>query len=190
MTRWSLSNYFRKTSHAQFSQLTAEFKQACETAFGTECALDIRLLSRPKVFTTFWLDDDAQESINEANRRAEILRTENLDDVTKEQWDSAAYVEVGAHPINTEQSPDHAFGHAEFKGILSKTATFYMQGGNQTKNAATQMVANHKWMLAGDGFDSNGQQSATGLMSVAGRIGMPSSIVAGILSKGRKNFTL
>lgn len=190
MTRWSLSNYFRKTSHGQFTQLATEFKAACENAFSTECALDIRLLSRPKVFTTFMLDDDAMDFLAKENKNAEIIRTNALTDITKEQWEAARYAEINVSPADRSQAPENAFGHAEFKGILSKTATFYMQGGDKTEKAAAQMADNHKWMLVGDGFDSNGRQSAMGLISVAASMGLPSRITAGILTKGRKKFDI
>ncbi len=156
MTRWSLKNIFRPVTHGQFVDYTNQFKQAAENSFGTECSIQIRALTQPKAYTTFW-DDDIQSGLDAINEQNTILRTENLSDVTSEVWAKAGYVEVNVRPVDCDKAPDHAFGHAEFKGEKPRQATFYIQpNGDDAREA---MVSSAKGKVIGDGFESNGSRS-------------------------------
>lgn len=172
MNRWSLKNIFRSVTHSQFADYTRQFKQAAETSFGAECSLQICALTQPKAYTTFW-DDDIQSSLDEINERNTILRTENLSDLTPEVWSKSGYVEVIVSPIDRQQAPDSAFGHAEFKGGLPRQATFYIQPDGQ--NVREAMVSSAKGKLVGSGFDSNGSRSwavPAGLARLGSRSGL------------------
>lgn len=98
MTRWSLSNIFRKLNFTQFTDLSTEFKNAAEQIFGTECAVDITLMSRPKAYTTLY-DDDEFERLKKINDANTLLKTDSIENVTQEQWNEAGYVEIGVRPI-------------------------------------------------------------------------------------------
>ena len=157
-SRWSLSNQFQAISHEQAGNYVTAFKAAVEESFGTECALDIRILSVPKLYTTF-LDDDVQSFLDETNKNNTILSTNNPAEVTPELWEQAGYVEVGVRPIDRTQAPeDYAFGHVEFKGQYPRQATFYVQpNGDDVKRA---MLAQKSFTTAvGDGYTSNGLNS-------------------------------
>lgn len=156
MTRWSLRNIFMPISHKQFSDYTEQFKKAAEQSFDTACKLKIRVLNAPKVYTTFW-DDDIQGNLDSINDANTLLETENIAEVTKELWKKAGYVEVMVRPENPDAAPDHAFGHAEFKGNLSRQATFYIQPDGE--GARDDMVSQARGKLVGDGFSSNGTRS-------------------------------
>ena len=159
MIHWSLKNIFLPVTHRQFVDYTSQFKKAAEVSFGTECSLQIRALTKPKAYTTF-CDDDIESALDEINEGNTILKTENLSDVTLDVWLNSSYVEVNVTPIDHQQAPDSAFGHAEFKGEKTRQATFYIQpNGEDVKHA---MVLSATGKILGDGFESNG--------SISGRI--------------------
>lgn len=174
-SRWSLSNRFKAISYDQAGRYVAEFKSAAEESFGTECVLDITLMSANKVYTTFW-DEDLQASLDATNASNTILRTNDHAQVTPELWDQAAYVEVGVRPADPSKATEsYAFGHVEFKGSRPRQATFYIQPDGE--GVMQQMLAKKAFgVAAGDGYDSNGENSGFVPMSVA-RI-MPSSLMA------------
>lgn len=157
MERWSLSNYFRQVSHKQFVDYTTKLKLVSEAAFRSECEVDIHLKDRTKVYTTFY-DPALQDIVDRENEGGTVIKTGNIDDVTKEHWNAAAYAEVTVRPVDKDQAPDYAFAHAEFKGRLPRQATFYIQGGENTHNAKLSFLVNMSGRI-GDGYESNGQRS-------------------------------
>lgn len=156
MTRWSLKNIFRDVTHEQFNTYTTQFKQAAEKSFGTECKLEIRALSAPKVYTTY-CDDDLQSNLDSINDSATLLVTDKLSDMTEALWKAARYVEITLRPADPEKAPRYAFAHAEFKGTQPEQATFYIQPDGEDAKAA--IIAQQKHKRIGDGFDGNGRRS-------------------------------
>lgn len=151
MSRWSISNLFRAVTHKQFVDYTTQFQQAAEKSFNTECFLEIRALTRPKVYTTFW-DEDMQRNLNATNDRNTILKTQNLTDITHEIWNKAGYIEVTVRPNDEEKAPRYAFGHAEFKGNRPRQATFYIQPDGE--DAEQSVLSQTSAKRIGDGFES------------------------------------
>ncbi len=188
MTRFCLSNLFCRLSYNQFMEIGREFKSACEHAFGTKCTPDIKLLSRAKAYTTFMLDPEDQKNLDAKNEEAEILTTSDFSLITKDIWEQAQYVEIKIRPTNKNAGPDYAFGHVEFKGRLPKTATFYAQGGDKTDALARNMRFNHIFMIAGDGFESNGVQSAEAFRTISKQLGASDKNTNEIIRRG--NFDL
>lgn len=160
MQRLSLSNRFRKISHAKFIALAKDFKQACEGAFGTQCSVEISALSAPKAYTTF-MDDRIQEVLDRANESNHLGKAGSIEDVTKEMYRAAKYIEMTVRPVNEDQAPDYAFGHVEFGGNRPRQATFYIQGGKDCAEACEYMVSRHENMKVGDGYDGNGTRSTS-----------------------------
>ncbi len=152
MIRWSLSNHFFKMSHRQFVQLTTQFYQAAEEAFGTKCYLEIETLKRPKTYTTF-VDPHVEAEINEKNGLP-TFKGRFAHDLTPQMWHAAGHVEVFIRPINKERAPQHAFAHIEFKGIRPRQATFYMQP--ECGNTQAIFLAANANLRAGDGLRGNG----------------------------------
>jgi hypothetical protein len=180
MSRLGLSNLFTRIGLNQFKSLSQEFQTACENAYGAPCRTEIKLLKQPEVYTTFMLDDDVMQDLADQNRAQEILKTDNFDDISAEIWQQARYAKIVVRPVNENDAPSHAFATAEFKGRLARTATFYMQGGDKTEQAMADLRQSHRLMRASDGYESNGVQSASAFMAVAGTLG---SHAQGIASK-------
>ncbi len=156
MTRWSLSNLFWSISFDQFRSLTQEFKAAAEASFGTECGLEVKALKNTKVYTTF-ADNDIQGDLDYLNNLNLLASATSLDEITEDVWDKAGYVEVILHPKDKASAPNYAFAHAEFKGELRRTASFYIQpdGGD----ARDRMISENRRMYAGEGWGGNGIRS-------------------------------
>ncbi len=135
-------------------------------------------------------DDDEFERLKKINDANTLLKTDSIGNVTQEQWNEAAYVEVGVRPIDTDKAPDYAFGHIEFKGHKPKSATYYIQGGEETSKTKDAILSAHKAMVSGDGFDSHGSQSGRAFMNISAKMGTPPKLVSAILAKGRFNLKL
>lgn len=156
MTRWSLSNLFMSVSFEQFQSLTRQFKAAAEASFGTECRLEVKALKETKVYTTF-KDDDIQDGLDYLNNLNFITSATSLDEMTKDIWDQAGYVEVILHPKNEKAAPSYAFAHVEFKGELRRTASFYIQPDGV--DARDRMISQNRRMWPGEGWGGNGTRS-------------------------------
>lgn len=164
-----------------------EFTDACEESFGTRANISVTLLSEPKAYTTFY-DDAEQNRLDQINEENTLASSNSLEKISEDLWNQAGYVEVTLRPTDTEKAPTSAFGHLEFKGNLSKSATYYLQGGDKTEDAKETILQNHKSMLTGDGFQSHGDQSGRTYMSIASKMGTPSEVIGAVLAKG--NFSL
>ena len=162
MTRFGLSNHFRKVSHTQFLKLALEFRAAVEGEFGTPFTVDIDVLSRPKQYISI-IDDFMQEMIDEQNNAARIAKFRSLADFTPGLWDRAGYVSLDFRPnVKTGEMP-YTFAHMEAKGLNPRGVSFYVQGGfvhegaldsgEQTMHA---MVTQNRFMSRNDGMRSNG----------------------------------
>ena len=156
MTRWSISNRFLPISYEEFTSLSERFKQAAEASFGTECKMQVKAMTAPKVYTTF-CDDEIQSGLDEINA-ARTLSLPESDRLSEKDWDRARYVELVINPVNPELAPSFAFAHAEFKGVTPRQATFYIQpDGEEVKDT---MISTRKFLQStGDGFSSNGVRS-------------------------------
>jgi hypothetical protein len=163
--RWSLGNLSLPISWRQFTDLTTQFKVVAEEAFGTTCKLDVRLLSRPEVYITFY-DRDIQDDLDARNDAATFLNTDNLRAVTKELWEKAGYADVVIKPIDESRAPINAFASVEFKGTQPRWAAFYIQCA--LIDAKRAMLKNNRFKLVRDGFSSNGINSGRFPASVAG----------------------
>jgi len=156
-TRFSLANQFFALSHAQFVAITGEFKRACEATFKTPCTLAIGLYTEPLVFTTY-LDAELEENLAAINQPHWLLDTPDLAAVNKSLWNAAGFVQVGVYPTEQALAPTSAFAHLEFKGLLPKMATFYVQPEGEVVRASLQVKFPR--MTRGDGFAYHGRRSA------------------------------
>jgi hypothetical protein len=158
MNRWSLSNRFSKISYEQFKSLTAAFQEAAEHAYGTPTKLEIKTMRAPAMSVSI-PDPEMLAFLKQQNEKNTTLKTDTLDDISKEDWDKAAYVEVNIHPEDKSKGPQSAFAQVEFKGHLPKQATFYIQGGDT--GGVQEATLRHRPRLSkvGDGYNANGSHS-------------------------------
>jgi len=150
MTRFSLSNLVLPISYAQFTRLTEQFHRAAEASFGTKCEMEIRAMSAPKTYSTFLLDEFTQKCMDRDNESRTIAT--NFNRISKELWDQARYVELTISPVDKNAAPSYAFAHAEFKGVLPRQATFYIQPDGED----VPKTIGGFGMIRGDGYRSNG----------------------------------
>jgi len=158
MARWSLRNRFRSISHEQFCDITRNFKDAAEKSFGTECELNIELLSAPLAYTTFF-DEDLMDMMAEINKANTSAKTASLDDILPKQFNKAVTACVRVNPIDKDAAPASAFGTIKFKGNLRRTATFYLQQGRDDDTAQDEVLAKYPRMLQGDGYEETGNRA-------------------------------
>ncbi|MEM7617996.1 MAG: hypothetical protein AAF244_01300 [Pseudomonadota bacterium] len=178
MARWSLSNRFQVVSHSQFQNYVSHFLEAVEEYFTTPCDLDLRVLTQPEVYTTFY-DESLFETLKKQNDANTILLTNDLSEITASVWSKAGYVGVTVRPENDDLAPRSAFATAEFKGVAPKAATFYVQPDGE--DVRKSMLEAAKWKKVGDGYNSNGVRSSmlpTSLLS-----SMPKSITTRLLQR-------
>jgi hypothetical protein len=126
MSRLSISNLLLPVSRRQFKTLTAQFRQAAERAFGP-CRLEIRAMKAVKLTSSSMQDDWAMYAVAAEDKRRTVFETDDPDRLTDAVWRKADYVEVGVRPPNEQTAPSFAWGHAEFKGLRVRQATFYLQ---------------------------------------------------------------
>jgi hypothetical protein len=187
MSRWSLSNRLYTIDHTQFQDLTREFAAACAATWHGPIKTEINLMSAPKVYTTFMLDDDMMQSLADENKALTLLSTDNIDDVTKINWEIARYADVCVRTADeTPLTPPSAMGCIEFKGRFNRTATYYVQPHGEDIRA--DILRAHPRMLKGDGYESNGEMSGRALISAGLSLRMPGSVIGGILNS--KKFRL
>jgi hypothetical protein len=155
-TRWSISNLLISVSHGEFVSMTTQFQTAAEVAFGTTCALDIKLMSASRRYTTF-ANDRIQGNLDDINKGNTWLTTSSLAEITRGLWKRARYVQAIVRPVDESAAPRFAFGCAEFKGERPRQATFYIQPDGESARAA--MIRKYPRKLIGDGYTSNGIES-------------------------------
>ena len=163
MSRLSISNLLLPVSRKQFKALTAQFRQAAEQAFGSPCRLEIRAMKAVKLTSRSMQDDWLMNAVAAENKRRTVFETDDPDRLTESIWGRAAYVEVGVRPVSEQIARAFAWGHAEFKGLRSRQATFYLQPEGDD-SWALSMISGQRLKWIGSGYDSNSRKSAGGLV--------------------------
>jgi hypothetical protein len=149
-TRLSVSNWVLPISLRQFQLMVSEYKILLQTAFGTTCSLQIRVMNQPK-----WAPNlcDDPNPVEDVNNRATFFEATDPFDVPREIFLSAAYVEVVVRPVDKSAAPTSAYGHIEFKGLRPRQATYYLQPGDQ--NVVRILQKRHRGQRLGDGYTFN-----------------------------------
>jgi hypothetical protein len=158
MDRWSLSNRFSDISYEQFMNLTDTFQRAAERAYGTPTIAEVRVMkatrmsvSIPDPMTIQYLRDETEKNTT--------LKTDNPNDVTKDIWDRAVYVEVNIRPVQETEKLRSAFAQVSFKGRLPQQATFYIQG-DDVRGVKEETLRNRpRFSKVGDGYTGNSHRS-------------------------------
>lgn len=188
MFQWSLSNYFRKIGYNQFMNIGRDFHKACEQDFGKKCEVEVRLFSQPKCITSVIVDDDTAQKIEAINHRNEIIKTTAPKDLTKTQWDKASYAELTVRPIDADSRQEPNI--AKFKGHLPRTVTFYMQGAENTLEAAKTLHHKHKWKIFGNGLKNHEDNYFHAFMATTASQGYTSLQTARALNYINKHYDL
>lgn len=150
MNRMSLSNIFADINFKQFKQLISEFILTSRKGDApNEITLNIRLLDRLPLISSFIEDEETQKYIDGFHDDATIIKTGSIAGLNQAAWNKAAYAVV-----SVRDSSDHFWGQIEFKGKKPKTATYYIQA-NDGSAILKNINHNHPLMLRGDGFGSH-----------------------------------
>ncbi|MDR3613177.1 MAG: hypothetical protein P4L53_06405 [Candidatus Obscuribacterales bacterium] len=153
-SKLSIGNHFLAISFKQFQTLVTEFKELCETSFGTECTLQICAMCQLKLYITRLPYEDILSYIRNENEQNTFFKSDDLLTVTSDTFDAAVYIDAIVSPTNKSAAPDSAFGGIEFKGKRPNHATYYVQPSDA--NLVQALKERHPFKVFGDGYKHHG----------------------------------
>jgi hypothetical protein len=153
-SKLSIGNHLTPISFKQFQTLVTQFKELCETSFGTECTLQICAMCQLKLYVTRLPDEYVLSYIRNENEQNTFFKSDDLLSVTSDIFDAAAYIDAIVSPKDKSVAPESAFGGIEFKGNRPRHATYYVQPGDA--NLVQALRERHPFKVFGDGYKHHG----------------------------------
>lgn len=147
MTRWDLKKTFTRASLDEFTLAVKTLQDELNGA--APVALQVTFYNGLPSATT--MHEEWLAAANEADRQSKVMAVvSDLQDVTRDLWDKAVYVEA-------RLKNDKTFANVEAKGLLPRSLTFYMQSNDpsvDTQHSQESVQKQFRGWRRGDGFFS------------------------------------